>query len=113
MEMQQLIKRSDSDDHNSNTREFFLKDVPKGKRKRNEQVESDNDLDQHKKSESSGIVSDDDSNDNEQDHLIRDYEGVFDPPSPYINTKGYSDCANGKTANNKPISGRKESARYV
>jgi len=105
MELQQLIKKSDSDDHNSNTRDFVLKDVPKGKRKKNEH-ESDSEFEQHKKSDSSGIVSDNESTDDEQDHLIRDYDGVFDPPSPYINTKS-------KQTNGKPISGRKESARYV
>lgn len=111
MELQQLIRKSESDDHNSNTRDFVLQDVPKGKRRKDD--ESDNEFDQQKKSDSSGIVSDDEDCNSEQEHLMRDYEGVFDPPSPYINSKPFSDYANEVELTKKPINGRKESARYV
>lgn len=108
MELQQLIKRSDSDDHNSNTRDFVLKDVPKGKKKNH--FEYDHELDQQKKSDSSGIVSDEEDCQSEDEHLMKDY--VFDPPSPYVNSKPYN-YSNEVHLPKKGKDGRKESARYV
>ena len=104
MELQHLIKERGDEDY-LNKNEFVFSGLPNG-RPRNQGAETADlkDGSNHKTSESSGIISDEDDFFGEREHLMKDYDnekdvcetnsGVFETPLPYVNTRPYTNVNN-------------------
>lgn len=134
--MECLIKEDDY----LNKNDFVFNELPKGRARNNgaesceiDKVRADSmEKENHKKSESSGNMSDEEEFISEKEHLMKNYDdekdvcernsGVFDTPTPYINTRPYANVNNFiKNYGNEGATSKKEddfrprqqSARYV
>lgn len=138
IELECLIKNKDEGDY-LNKNEFVFSDNSKKRARNNgghpgevEKVHADSmERMNHTKSESSGNISDEDEFISEKEHLMKSYDseednekdsGVFETPTPYINTRPYTNVNNfiknygndGATSKKEDdFRSRQQSARYV